>query len=65
MPANDTKADDGSEYRTTRGQALECDETVGGCGRTFTGRVSIHRRTGVAGVTCPHCGTTQEPKRKR
>lgn len=48
-------------YRLTEPQQLRCDETVGGCGRRFERRVSIHRGSGVAGVTCPHCGKTQEP----
>lgn len=53
-----------SEYRKTDPQDLICNEDVGGCGREFTAAVSVHKLSGVAGVTCPHCGKTQEPMRR-
>jgi hypothetical protein len=50
-----------SKYRETEPRRLVCNEAVGGCGEVFEASVKIHKKTGIAGVTCPECGKTQEP----
>lgn len=50
-----------SEYRYTEPQELICREEIGGCGSVVEAVVSIHKKTGVTGFTCPKCDKTQEP----
>lgn len=50
-----------SEYRTCDPGWFRCNEDVGGCDEIFRAKASVHKETGVPGVTCPLCGKTQEP----
>lgn len=50
-----------ADYRRCDPGWFRCNEDVGGCGEIFRARASVHKKTGVPGVTCPLCGKTQEP----
>lgn len=61
-PNNDATTDEtADDYRQTEPKELVCNDDVGGCGEQFVARVSIHKPTGIDGVTCPLCDKTQEP----
>lgn len=48
-------------YKNGKRQEFRCNKAVGGCGKTFVSCARIDKLSGVAGVTCKHCGKTQEP----